>query len=207
MNTPVKSAPLINQASVVHVQVNNGLWYVLRHRTEPRTVALMLEDMRHEGYEAYLPQLLRRRRVMRGGRLGTKLEWVSEPLFRGYVFVRCMENLAPSRPMTRIYGIEGRDAVGAVRPMLIDAMRAGETSVQGMTGRVDGEAEKHVPADEWRVALTAGSEVEVVACGTFLRAVVTANDGAGRLRALIALFGRYTPITVDLPTKVRAVGS
>jgi hypothetical protein len=40
--------------------------------------------------------------------------------------------------------------------------------------------------------------------GKVLHAVVTANDGMGRLRALLDLFGRSTAVTVDLPVKVRA---
>jgi hypothetical protein len=63
---------------------------------------------------------------------------------------------------------------------------------------------RHVPAESWRAGLQPGAEVEIETCGTFLRAVVTANDGMGRLRALLDLFGRSTAITVDLPVKVRA---
>jgi hypothetical protein len=192
-------------AAPIHIPAHNGLWYVLRHRNDPATIRLMLADMAREGYESYLPQLLRRRRPMRNGRLATKLEWVPEPLFGGYVFARKAPDKAPVRPMISLYGVEGRIAIGAVKPVVIEAIRARETMIDGLTGWVPERERRHVPAESWRAGLQPGTEVEIETCGTFLRAVVTANDGMGRLRALLDLFGRSTAITVDLPVKVRAV--
>ena len=64
---------------------------------------------------------------------------------------------------------------------------------------------RHMLVADWRVWLMPGTEVEIETAGTFLHAVVTANDGMGRLRALLDLFCRSTAVMVDLPVKVRAV--
>lgn len=200
-----KGAGMEGSLPSIHIPAENGLWYVLRHRNDPATIRLMLADMAREGYESYVPQLLRKRRPMRHGRLATKLEWVPEPLFGGYVFARKAEGRAPIRPMISLYGVEGRVALGAVKPVVIEAIRAREQTVDGLTGWIPDTERRKLPADAWRASLTAGTEVEIETCGTFLRAVVTANDGMGRLRALLDLFGRSTAITVDLPVKVRAV--
>lgn len=200
----VGSLPTPRSEPNPHIPAENGLWYVLRHRNDPATIRLMLADMAREGYEAYLPQLLRRRRPMRNGRLATKLEWMPEPLFGGYVFARKAEGKTPIRPMISLYGVEGRIAIGAVKPVVIDAIRSRETTVDGLTGWVPERERRHVPVEDWRASLTPGTEVEIETAGRFLRAVVTANDGMGRLRALLDLFGRSTAVTVDLPVKVRA---
>lgn len=88
-------------------------WYVLRHRTDPRAIALMLADMAAEGFDAYLPQLLVKRRVMRNRVLSSRKEWLSEPLFHGYLFAR--PNGKPARlgkSLTQVYAIEGCRPVG-----------------------------------------------------------------------------------------------
>lgn len=219
MNARLINPPL-NQASVAHVPANNGLWYVLRYRTEPRTVALMLADMANEGYETYLPQFLKFKQAMRNGIRSSKREWVSEPLFGAYMFARRIPGLSSVKHMTRIYGIEGKLDSG-VRPMFIDLIRKAEEAIE--TDKVDHEGKTIVltglvrdtdkrympktgykPPEQWRLDLKAGDVIEFEMIDRFMQAVIEANE-KGRLSLLTEFMGQASRFTVDLPVRVRAV--
>jgi len=200
---------------------DQGIWWAVRHRVEPRAYGLMVESAREEGFCLYTPQELRWRRVMVKGRLSKTCQWVEQPLINGYSFMRPDPGRRQTIPMARLYGVMevlgANHGYGALRQAVIDRIISREVEVKVardgkdvvLRGAIVGDDERKqfgkLPPDEWRASLKPGQAVEVEMLDAFYTAIVQANDAGGRLTVLLDFMGRSCPFVVTLPTKVREV--
>ena len=72
-------------------------WYVVQ--THARAEAKALYNLTRQGFDAYMPQYLRRRRHAR------RTDWVPAPLFPRYLFVRMDTGRTQWRPIRSTFGV------------------------------------------------------------------------------------------------------
>lgn len=161
-----------------------GDWWVVQ--IQPQREAEVRGDIARAGMPVYAPRVPGRVRHGRGS-------WrdVARPMFPGYCFVRATTGsghwhaIATARGVVRVLGERGRP-----RPLAddaISAIRLAETEINASTRR--SEVVWHfAPGDVARV--TDGP------FAAFVAAIVTAVDAAGRIRALVDVFGRKTMVTL-----------
>jgi transcriptional antiterminator RfaH len=99
-----------------------GHWYVVR--THPRAEARAIEQLRQQGFIAYLPKLLKQRRHAR------KIETVSCPLFPRYLFVLVDITTQRWRAIRSTSGVTallgGVNGPVPVQPGIVEALREQE---------------------------------------------------------------------------------
>lgn len=157
-------------------------WYVAE--THPQSEARALEHLARQGYAAYLPRYLKRRRHAR------RTDTVRAPLFPGYLFVFMDVARTRWRAIRSTIGVRHFICVGekplAVPPGVVEDIRARED--EGGLVPVAPPV-PFQPGEEVRV--TAGALREQV--GWFQR--VTDRE---RVVILLSLLGRQVPIVVPL---------
>jgi len=157
-------------------------WYVAE--THPQSEARALDHLRRQGYAAYLPRYLKRRRHAR------RTDTVKAPLFPGYLFV-CMDVARTQwRAIRSTLGIRHLICVGEkpvpVPPGVVEEIRANEDA----GGLVPvATPEPFQPGEEVRV--TSGPMRDQV--GWFQRAA-----DRERVVILLSLLGRQMPFVVPL---------
>ena len=107
-----------------------GRWYVVH--THANAEAKSLHHLRRQGFEAYLPRYLKRRRHAR------RVDWVPRPLFPRYLFVRLDADRHPWRPIRSTVGVShvicNGDEPAAVPDGIVEALMAREDG-HGMVAR------------------------------------------------------------------------
>ena len=153
-------------------------WFVAR--TKPRQESWAAENVARQGAEYYLPRLS-----------------VKECLFPGYLFVRTRDK--QWRFLNSTYGLLHVVMLGdsPARLSVQDVMRIRE--LEGEDGMVILPSAKDEPA------LQAGDKLKVLE-GPFkdLHGICSEMSARDRVRVLLSLFGRMTPVYVEL-SQVRKV--
>jgi transcriptional antiterminator RfaH len=157
-------------------------WYLVH--TKPRKENVAEENLKRQGWEVYLPRLLRKRR-----RRGVWTD-VVEPLFPRYLFIRLelgVDNIGPIRSTTGVSGLVRFSEEPAVVPSdIIDAlMRTSDPTSR--LHRIDGPMFK--PGDT--VVIDQGPMAD-------LRAVFVAATSQERVIVLLELLGRRNRVAVKL---------
>jgi transcriptional antiterminator RfaH len=109
---------------------DHGRWYVVHSHANGEVKAL--HHLVRQGFEAYLPRYLKRRRHAR------RVDWVSRPLFPRYLFVRLDPDRLPWRSIRSTVGVShvicNGDGPVPVPGGVIEALRAQEDG-QGMVSQ------------------------------------------------------------------------
>jgi transcriptional antiterminator RfaH len=164
-------------------------WYLVR--TKPSREETAYVNLCRQGYESYLPRLLRTDRSK-----GRHVERIVA-LFPRYLFVRLEEgrqSLAPVRSSVGVSDVVRFGADYAVVPgKVIHDLRAREEPASGLHRLVGNER------------LARGERVRV-STRTFdgLEGVFERHDGAKRVIVLLSLLGQETPVCVPLQFVARA---
>lgn len=98
------------------------LWYAAH--TQPKGETLAADHLRRQGFEAYLPRYLRRRRHAR------RTDWTAVPLFPRYLFVRMDTERVRWRAIHSTFGVQHLvchgDTPAALPPGIVEAIQARE---------------------------------------------------------------------------------
>ncbi len=155
-------------------------WYVAQTRTHAERRAL--EHLTNQGFEAWLPEFMKRRRHAR------QTQWVRRPLFPRYLFVHLDLEAERWRSVLGTVGIV--DLVGGgVRPTPV-----ADQVVETIRARVDDDG---LVAIDHAAQLTPGDQVKV-ADGPFayLEGVFLDLADRERVAILLSLMGREVKVTV-----------
>ncbi len=108
-------------------------WHVVQTRFRGEHLALV--NLRRQGFEAYLPRYLKRRRHAR------RTEWLPAPLFPGYMFVRLDFETTPWRPILSTFGVRSLicygEAPAPLPPGIVEDIMAREDDA-GLVAMNDG---------------------------------------------------------------------
>lgn len=165
-------------------------WFCVN--THPGQELLAVADLHRQGYQAYLPLFVERKRTFTQVRYGRPADPVIRPLFPAYLFVpfdRSEERWSPinlTRGVKRIFGSS---------PSMPTPVPAG--IVEALIERSGGDGYRD---DEKTVSgfpvITAGTPVRVSdGPMTSFEGICQMSDG-DRVRVLLNLFGRPTPVTL-----------
>lgn len=170
------------------------LWFALQ--TEPLRESLAASHLVARDFSCYLPAV-----ATYYAKRGPTPQWRTEPMFRGYLFLRSAEGRVAAT-LARVRGLPG--VIGVVRasgdnaayavisPDDIARMREGET--RSFERKMAALSKHHVP---YEGALKVGDQVRI-AEGTFeghLGRIEELRD-EDRITVLVDVFGRATPFTV-----------
>ncbi len=156
-------------------------WRVVQTRF--RGERLALANLRRQGFEAYLPRYLKRRRHAR------RTEWLPAPLFPGYMFVRLDIEAMPWRPVLSTIGVRSLICYGELPaplpPGIVEDIMAREDDA-GLVVMNDG-------GDAFRK----GDAVEVMS-GAFRdrTGLFDCADADKRVVILLDLLGRQTRVHI-----------
>ena len=162
-------------------------WFCVRTHTHSESKALA--NLQRQGYRAYLPRYLKRRRHAR------RVETVAAPLFPSYLFVALDLSVERWRAIQSTFGvaylITHGDAPVRVADEVIDTIRARE------------DASGHVTVDP--PDFSPGDKVRIVD-GVFAdcQAIFKAATDKQRLAVLLDLLGRPVQLLVPAETVVAA---
>ncbi len=163
-------------------------WHVVQTRF--RGEHLALANLRRQGFEAYLPRYLKRRRHAR------RTQWLPAPLFPGYMFVRLDIEAMPWRPVLSTIGVRSLIRHGEVPtplpPGIVEDIMAREDDA-GLVVMNDG-------GDAFRGdAFRKGDAVEVMS-GAFRDRVglFDCADADKRVVILLDLLGRQTRVHIPV---------
>jgi len=162
-------------------------WYVVH--TQPHGEQTALANLLRQGFRAYLPQYLRRRRHAR------KLTQVSRPLFPRYLFVNINIERERWRAIRSTIGV--MHLVGTEeRPSPVpEGIIEGISARENDEGLIDLNSEKRFrPGD--RVQILSGALMDKTG-------IFSALDDAGRVLLLLELLGRQ--VRIKLPRDLVSV--
>jgi len=162
-------------------------WYVLQ--TFPGKERKVMRTFRNRGISAYHPTI-RRTKVVRGRRIDTV-----EPLFAGVIFIPDFQARAGG---VRVDGVDGYFRMGDCYPYLLERATATDIGGQDMEWVRSLERFANVPVVRRRRLLKVGQTVRVVD-GPFAHFFVEIErlDSNGRLKVLVNIFSRMTPVELD----------
>ncbi len=155
-------------------------WHVVQTRF--RGERLALANLRRQGFEAYLPCYLKRRRHAR------RTEWLPAPLFPGYMFVLLDIETMPWRPVRSTIGVRSLichgEAPAALPAGIVEGIMAREDDA-GLISMNDG------------VAFRKGDAVQVTS-GAFRdrTGLFDCADDGKRVIILLDLLGRQTRVHI-----------
>lgn len=156
-------------------------WYVVY--TKPRKEAVAEENLKRQGYEAYLPLIEQPRR--RRARWGVAID----PLFPRYLFIRLragVDSIGPIRYTTGVSGlVRFAEEPAVVEDHIIESLRR---RADGKTGLHYPEAPRFSPGDT--VIIDAGPLAGV-------EAVFVAETGQERVAILLHMLGRENRATAE----------
>lgn len=156
-------------------------WYVVV--SQPLKEARAESNLRRQGYEAWLPKLLRERRHAR------RIDTVKVPMFPGYLFVRFDPDVQPWRAINGTFGVRHLITQGdrprPIRRDFIDRLKEAADGT-GVVGLQDAEALR----TGHRLRLLTGPFVDTI--GTLVR--LAERD---RVALLLDLLGREVEIVVS----------
>jgi transcriptional antiterminator RfaH len=156
-------------------------WYLVHTKPSAETVAQA--NLERQGYESYLPRLVRS--VLRGQQRRER----SVPLFPRYLFLRLREGSQPLGPVRSSVGVSGVVRFGPDYAIVPDE------AICQLQARADPLTGLHrlTPAKP----LVSGAAVRI-ASGPFdgLEGIFQREDGAERVIVLLRLLGHDTPVRV-----------
>lgn len=162
-------------------EATGARWYVVQ--TQVNGEAKAAENLRRQGYEAYLPRYLKRRRHAR------KVDFAAKPLFPRYMFVAIDMATQRWRSVQSTVGVSrlvtNGDSPAAVPEGVVCALRARED-------------EKGFVKMDARPAFTPGDRVRVLA-GVFMENAGLFNGMADhdRVHILLDMLGRKVRVQLD----------
>jgi len=164
------------------VMKSSGGWYLIHTKPSSETVAQ--RNLNRQGYEIYLPMLLRS--IPRGGRLVKQIT----ALFPRYIFLRLREGDQPLAPVRSSVGVASVVRFGASYAKVPDQL------IHDLQAHADPESGLHRLA--CGPSLESGVKVSITR-GSFkgLEGVFERAAGAERVVVLLELLGQH--VSVRLP--------
>lgn len=168
--------------------VSGARWYVVQ--TQVNGEAKAAENLRRQGYEAYLPRYLKRRRHAR------KVDFATKPLFPRYMFVAIDMATQRWRSVQSTVGVSRLVTYGDLPAVVPEGV------VRALRARED--ARGFVTMDAWP-AFAPGDKVRVLA-GVFMDNAGLFNGMADRDRVsiLLDMLGRKVRVLLDADLVVAA---
>ena len=163
-------------------EITGARWYVVQ--TQLNGEAKAAENLRRQGYEAYLPRYLMRRRHAR------KIDFTAKPLFPCYVFVAIDIATQRWRSVQSTFGVvrlvTNGDEPAAVPEGVISALKAREDE-KGFVGM------------DPRSTFAIGDKVRVIA-GAFMDnpAFFSGMADRDRIYILLEMLGRKVRVQLDM---------
>lgn len=164
-------------------------WFALQ--AEPQQETLAAAHLIGRRFDVYLPA------VAVYAKRGRAMQWRTEPMFRGYLFLRMtlgrlaesvarVQTLPGVRGFVRMAGGDSTSALAAIRPD--DMLRIRHDEAESFGHKRHGQYDGH---------LAPGAAVRVVdgPFAGFPGEVENIRDG-DHVRVLVQIFGRATPVTV-----------
>ena len=142
---------------------------------KPQRERTALDNLRRQGYEAYLPLCARRHRPG------------AQPLFPRYLFVRLADAAQSWRPIRSTKGVTRLVSFGAAAPQVPEALVAALQAREGPDGLLPCPDTPLRPGDEVEFADPALRQCQ---------AIFRCAKGADRVVLLLDIAGQRTPATV-----------
>ena len=154
-------------------------WYLIY--TKPRQEQVAVANLQQQAYAAFAPSLTVKKRTNQGWK------WVNEPLFPNYVFIQLDDLTDDWRPIRSTRGVSGFVRFGSGLPVPIN-----DQLMQPLLELDLQQVSEHLSAQP-----NVGDHIRVEMGETWVSALVTAENGKGRVEVLLTMLGQEQTLWVE----------